>query len=180
MHAMVLPHTGALTFIADRVPTGGRALLLLAIRLDYINFAVPLETLRYESIKPCLRDFPKAAVLIPLRVRSSLLAYPGSVLRIKWQPHTKSVARPPPQQNRDFLLIPDSPQPFGCTFIHAEPFLLSYALTSLMSVPRFSVPRRTTPSTRRNRTLSSSCVGRCSAAAIWSRVVRSFHRTPST
>jgi len=180
MHAMVLPHTGALTFIASRVPTGGRALLLLSIRLDYINFAVLLEALRDESIKPSLRNFPKPPLLIPLWVRSSFTAYPGSVRRIKRQPHTKSVARSPPQQDRDFLLIPDSPQPFGCTFIHAEPFLLSYALTNLMSVPRFSGPRRITPSTRRNKTLSSSCVGRCSAAAIWSRVMRSFHRAPST
>lgn len=132
---MMLPHTGALTFIANRVPTGRRTLLLLTIWLDYINLAVLFETLRDESIEPCLRHFPKAPLLVPLRVRSSLLAYPGSVRRIKWQPHTKSVTRSPPQQDGDFLLIPDSLQPFGCTFIHAEPFLLSYALTNLMFVP---------------------------------------------
>jgi len=135
MHAMVLPHTGALTFIASRVPTSGRALLLLTIRLDYVDLAVLLKTLRDESIEPCLWNLPNAPMLVPLRVRSSLLAYPGSVRRIKWQPHAKSVARSPPQQDGDFLLIPGSPQPFGCTFIHAEPFLLSYALTNLMSVP---------------------------------------------
>jgi hypothetical protein len=166
MHAMVLPHTGTLTFIASRIPTGGRALFLLPIRLDYINLAVLLQTLRDESIKPCLWNFPKAPLLVPLRVRSSLVAYPGSVPRIKWQPHTKSVTRSPPQEDGDFLLIPDLPQPFGGAFIHAEPFVLSYALTNLMSVPRFSGPRRATPSTRRNRIPSSSCVGRCSATAI--------------
>jgi hypothetical protein len=122
VHAVMLAHAGALTFVAGRIPTSRRAFLLLAIGLNDIDLAELFETLRNERIEPGLRGFPEAALLVPLGIGTTLAADPSSVGDLIWQSHPEPMSRPPPQQDRNLLLIPDAPESFGRTFVQAEPF----------------------------------------------------------
>ena len=81
----MLAHTRTLTFVAGRIPTSWRALLLLAIGLNDIDLAELLETLRDERVEPSLRDFPEAALLVPLGIGATLAADPSSVGDLIWQ-----------------------------------------------------------------------------------------------
>jgi hypothetical protein len=80
----MLAHARTLTFVTGRIPAGRRTFLLLAIRLDDIDFAELLETLGYKRIEPGLRDFPVAALFIPVWIGSTSPADPGSVRQIIW------------------------------------------------------------------------------------------------
>lgn len=122
VHAVMLAHAGALTFVTGRIPTSRRAFLLLAIGLNDIDLAEFLETLRDERVEPGLRGFPEAALLVPLGIGTTLAADPSSVGDLIWQSHPEAMPRPPPQQDRNLLLIPDAPESFGRTFVQAEPF----------------------------------------------------------
>ena len=123
VRAVVLSHTRTLTFVAHGIPARGRASLLLVIRLDDIDLAKLLEALHGKSVEPRLRDFPKAALLIPLRVGSPGLAYPCSVRRLVGQTHPKPMPLSASKQDRDLLLVPDAVEPFSRSCVQAEPFV---------------------------------------------------------
>lgn len=95
---------------------------MLAIGLDDIDLAELLEALGYKRIEPGLRNFPVATLFIPVWIGSTPPADPGSVGQIKWQSHPDTVSSSSPQQDRDLLLIPDLPESFGCSLLHAGPF----------------------------------------------------------
>jgi len=122
VHPMMLAHARTLTFVTGRIPTSRCAFFLLSIRLNDINLAELLETLSDQRIKPGLRSFPEAALLVPFGIGPTLAPDPSSVGDPIRQTHPEPMSRPLPQQDRNLLLIPNAPESIGRTVVQAEPF----------------------------------------------------------
>ena len=106
--AVVRAHAGALALMAGRVEAGCRAFLLLAVWLDDIDSAVPMQGPLDKLVEPSLRHFPAFVRRLPSRRRSFAGLQPAPIVFGEGQPNPKALTfAAPPQYDRCPRLIPD-------------------------------------------------------------------------